>query len=196
MVKTPLHVPVEILIRDYKPVIKSLAMELDSRVIGVQGSLVNVAAKIQRLAKANAAKRHDLGRLEENIEWWQSFESPTYIRYSVGIKPGKFVPEGATFEKGWFSKQGKQPPTAPIAEWALRRGLTSKVSSANAIGFIIAKRQGERPGYTFGQFHWLKDAFDAEAPNALATAVYYGLKSHSSYAQGRNASGQFTSFMH
>ncbi len=52
---------------------------------------------------------------------------------------------------------------------------------------MIAKKIGERPGYTFGEFHWLKMAFDAEAPTAVATAMFYGMK----VGQPRGAGGRF-----
>jgi hypothetical protein len=162
-------------------------MELDGRASGVLTGLANVAAKIQRRAKANASFHHYHGRLEDNIEWWQSFRSPTYVRYSVGIRGGKFVPEGKTFEVGWRSKKNLQPPTAPLAEWALAKGLADTPAKARSIGFLIAKRIGEKPGYSFGEFHWLKDAFDAETPNALATAMYYGMR----VGPARDARGRF-----
>lgn len=187
--------PVQILVHDYKPVIRSVAMELDSRVTGALTGLANVAAKIQRRAKANAAQHHYRGRLEDNIEWWESFRSKTYVRYSVGIKGKKFVPEGKTFEVGWRSKKGLQPPTAPFAEWAIAKGLADTPAKARSVGYILATRFAERArregsGYSFGEFHWLRDAFDAESPSAMQTAIYYGMR----VGQPRDAKGRFVSW--
>lgn len=182
--------PVQVRLLDFKPVIRSVAMELDERVSGVHASLLKTAVQIQRRAIANAATKHYDGRLEKNVEWWDSFHTSTYYRISVGIKPGKFVPEGATFEKGWRSEKGLQPPTAPFAEWALRRGIAKTKRDARSIGFILAQKQGQRPGYKFDQFHWLKDAFDAERDTALATAISFGLKVNGG-GPARGAGGRF-----
>jgi len=184
--------PVKVLVHDYKPVIRSVALELDARMTGALTGMANVAAKISRRAKANAAFHHYSGRLEKNIEWWESFRSPTYVRYSVGIRGRKFVPEGKTFEVGWRSKKGLQPPTAPLAEWALAKGFASTPAEARSIGYMIAKKIGERPGYEFGEFHWLRDAFAAESPGALATAMLYGMK----IGQPRGPGGRFISMVH
>ena len=184
--------PVKVLVHDYKPVIRSVALELDARMTGALTGMANVAAKISRRAKANAAFHHYSGRLEKNIEWWESFRSPTYVRYSVGIRGRKFVPEGKTFEVGWRSKKGLRPPTAPLAEWALAKGFASTPNEARRVGYMIAKKIGERPGYEFGEFHWLKDAFDAEMPSAMATAMAYGMRS----SVPRDARGRFVAYLH
>ncbi len=105
--------PVKIEVKDYRPVIRSVAMELDARITGALTGIANVAVKIQRRAISNAAQKHYSGRLEENIDWWESFRSPTYVRYSVGIRGNKFVPEGKTFEVGWRSKKNLQRRPLP-----------------------------------------------------------------------------------
>lgn len=87
---------------------------------------------------------------------------PKLVTITVGIDHNNVPPffVGSTFEHGWHSDAGLQPPTQPLAEWALKRGLASTAREAAHIGFIIARNIGQR-GYEFGEHHWLSDAWEA-----------------------------------
>ncbi len=93
---------------------------------------------------------------------------PKIITITVGIdqadKPAFFV--GSTFEHGWQSDAGKQPPVKPLAEWAMRRGIADS-KSARSVGFMIAKTIGQK-GYSFGEHHWLSDAWELHKTSAQA----------------------------
>lgn len=97
---------------------------------------------------------------------------PALITVTVGIHPPAFAPEGATFEKGWRSKKGKQPPTEPIALWVLSRGITGDAKEAKHIAFVVARNMKNK-GYSFGEYHWLRDAWASEAPMVQATVARF-----------------------
>jgi hypothetical protein len=95
---------------------------------------------------------------------------PKFVTFTVGIDHSDVPPffVGSTFEHGWVSSSGKQPPTEPLAEWALSRGIASSAKDAEHIGFAIARKIG-RDGYKFGTFPWLSEAFNMNK-DALAAS--------------------------
>lgn len=113
-----------------------------------------------------------------------------WISFTVGI-PHEQWPAfavGATFEHGWHSKRGKQPPTAPLAKWAVSRGLVRPGQSAKQVGFIIARTIKKR-GYSFGEHHWLRDAWIAQSAAVAATVEHFlGMPQAD---QPRSRGGQF-----
>lgn len=172
---------------DVRPTIYSLeATLLRGNLAAVQG-LLKVARDIQARARSNMGTHHYDGRAEKATTVWTSVKSPNYVQVKVGIRGNTFAPEGRTFEVGWHSRKGLQPPTAPLAEWALRRGLASDARQAHRIGFAIARRM-KAVGYSFDEFHWLSDAAAAEAPNVQATVERYMVGSWAS--QPRVPAGQ------
>lgn len=116
-------------------------------------------------ARANMSSHHYMGRAERETKVSAPVFEPTRIMVSTGIHTGDFAPEGKTFEFNWKSKRGLQPPTDPIAEWAIRRGIANP-KNAKQIGFAIARAQAKR-GYSFGEIHWLDDAARASAPEIV-----------------------------
>lgn len=185
--------PIQIRITEARDTIKSLAIELSERARSAQAGLMTVAYKVEADARKNMAKHHYHGRAEGAIKTWVSFESPTYLRISVGIPGNTFAPEGATFERGWRSKAGKTPPSAPFAEWALERGIAKTIPRARQIGFIIAFRQGQKPGYTFGQDKWLTRAWEnADGADAVSTVSAFVMAGHE---RAHSARGTFAKFI-
>lgn len=156
----------------------------------LKGAL-RVAHDIQSRARSNMATHHYTGRAEEAVTVWTGINPIGGVRVHVGIRGNTFAPEGKTFEVGWRSKRGLQPPTAPLAEWVMRRGIASTPAKAKSVGFAIA-RSMKRKGYSFGEFHWLSDA----GGDALLTAptIIERYMQASWASQPRSALGRFMSF--
>ena len=135
---------------------------------------------VEGLAKANLAGHKDTGRAVAAIQTFgPSVKGPTVGGGSVSVVPHVWVgvgiphtsaayPGAYTFEFGWHSGKGKQPPIAPIMAWAMRRGISSDEEGARQAAFAIARSIGKE-GYTFGESHWLDDAAIAGAPAVVAT---------------------------
>jgi hypothetical protein len=126
---------------------------------------------VQTAARANVSGRLYKGRLRNAI----TVSAPDLsvvgtVSVAVGVQPGVWAPEGFTFEFGWKSKTGKRPPVAPLAAWALAKGIVSTEAEAKAFGFVVARNMGDKPGYSFGQTHWLANAARDTVP-AVAVLV-------------------------
>lgn len=187
---------VSVEVGDVRPTIRSIeATLLGGQVAALQG-LLKVARDIQSRARSNMATRHYDGRAEKAVTVWTSVKSSDYVQVKVGIRGNTFAPEGKTFEVGWRSAKGLQPPTQPLADWALRRGLASDERSAKRIGFAIARKM-KTEGYSFGEFHWLTDAAEAERPTVEATVQRYMLGAWSAQPRvpaGSPGGGRFMAF--
>lgn len=163
---------VSVEVQDVRPTIFALeAQVVGAQMAGLQG-LLHVARQVQAKARSNMATHHYSGRAEKAVTVWTSVKSLDYVQAKVGIRGNTFAPEGKTFEVGWRSQRGLQPPTQPLADWALRRGLAKTAAQAHRIGFAIARNMGQR-GYSFGEFHWLSDAMDSERGAVLLTVERY-----------------------
>lgn len=147
-------------------------------VAGLQAAVVRVGARasggllvgaelVRERAKANIRRRHYMSRAERETTVGVPKVAPVYVDVLVGIQPGEFVPEGRTFEFGWHSRSGKQPPIDALAAWAIRRGLAHDADAARGVGFKIARNM-KAHGYAFGEMHWLRDALRDEAPAVMA----------------------------
>lgn len=136
--------------------------------------LIGGAAFVAELAATNLAEHNYTGRaasavradfIERKAAPGFSLPHPLLFSVQVGI-PHNRVPEffvGATFERGWKSKNGKQPPVEPLAMWAIARGLADTPSQAKRVGFIIAQNIAKR-GYSFGTDKWLTNAWEMAEP--------------------------------
>jgi Bacteriophage HK97-gp10, putative tail-component len=129
------------------------------------------ARLVQAAARANVEGRKYTGRLSDSI----TVAAPDLsvaesVTVAVGVQPGVWAPEGFTFEFGWRSKTGKRPPVAPLAAWALAKGIVGTEAEAKSFGFLVSRAMGARPGYSFGQTHWLANASRDTVP-AVAVLV-------------------------
>ena len=125
---------------------------------------------IQVKARANMATHHYTGRAESATQVSVPVvDAAQTVHVKVGILPGTWAPEGNTFEFGWHSKKGKQPPNAPIAEWLMRRGIVSNDSEAKRVAFVVGRKMKE-DGYSFGTYRWLDQAAQESMP-AVVSAV-------------------------
>lgn len=181
---------VSVTVGDVRPTIQFVEAEIASGAARATQGLLRVAREIQARARANMATHHYDGRAERATTVWTAVRSPMYVSVKVGIRGNTFAPEGKTFEVGWHSSRGLQPPTAPLAEWAIRRGIAHSPSQARSIGYAIARAQGRR-GYSFGEFHWLTDAAASVAPSAESVVARYMAAGWAS--QPRDAGGRFMS---
>jgi hypothetical protein len=125
------------------------------------------ARVIQAKARQNMSSHHYRGRAEAATTVSPPVITPGWVDVKVGIQKGTWAPEGRTFEFGWHSKKGKQPPVKPLAEWALSRGIVGTEREAKSFGFVVARSMKKR-GYSFGEFHWLEDAGRDSIPAVVA----------------------------
>lgn len=143
--------------------------------MAAEAALLASAKRVQARAKQNVRKHRYDGRLENAITVRVSSKSnKNFVRVTVGIHGRTFAPEGATLERGWKSEKNLQPPSEPLAEWAKRRGLATEANMA-AVGFLIARAMGRRPGYSFGARPWLAPAFESERLSVEPTVARYML---------------------
>lgn len=161
-----------ITISGVRPTIVALEAEIFGMKARAFAGLMAVAKQVQATARGNMAQRHYEGRAEKATTIEVKEFSPVFSRITVGIHGSTFAPEGKTFEVGWRSERNLQPPVAPLAEWAIRRGLASNERDANRLAFVIARAQGKH-GYSFGEFHWLSDAWRGHQAEAEATIASF-----------------------
>lgn len=172
-----------------RPVLASLTAEIVGSAQAAQFALVASAKKIQAQARQNVRPYRYTGRLHGAIQVRASPKNDLskgfgLIRVTVGIHSRTFAPEGATFERGWFSQGGKTPPSEPFAMWAQKRRIAKNPKDAAKIGFLIARKMGERPGYTFGTRPWLGRAYDSEKAMVEPTVARYMMSTWGSAPRG------------
>lgn len=156
--------------------------------------LLESGRRVRDQAKANVQPYNYNRRLHDNIRVWTSIVSPTFISVNVGLRGNTFAPEGKTFEIGWHSKKGLQPPVEPFTEWVIRRGIEKDPKKAKHVAYVMARAQGgngdREEGYSFGERHWLSDAWALEQLQAAVTVERYALSNVGWMAQARVPEGQ------
>lgn len=176
------------MVEDVRPTIVGIrAMVVAKEERALQGALA-VAREIRTKARANMATHRYDKRAENAVTIWTGVSPFGGVRVHVGIRGNTFAPEGKTFEVGWHSQRGLQPPTAPLAEWAMRRGIAGSPAKAKSLGFVIA-RSMKHHGYSFGEFHWLSDA--ANDVMMTAPAVIERYMQSETASRPRDAGGRF-----
>lgn len=163
-----------------RPTIVALTAEVQSRSARATAALVAGGNLIKGKAQANIAPYRYAGRLSAATTVQVHVKSQTFVSVTVGVHGRTFAPEGRTFEVGWRSSWGYQPPTDALTPWVMARGLASGEKEAKRVAFVVARAMGARGrrrpkagGYSFGQRHWLTDAWRDMQPVVEALVVRY-----------------------
>lgn len=164
---------IDVIMTGLRETITALTVEVAAVTTRATAGLEAGARIIQAKARENISGHRYEGRVEAKTTVGRPIVyPPALVDVTVGVHGRDFAPEGKTFEFGWRSKKGLQPPVAPLAEWVMRRGITTNEQAARGIAFAIARKMG-RSGYSFGEDHWLDDAAIVEGPLIAATVERY-----------------------
>lgn len=184
----------------------------------VQGAIIAGTAGINRVAEDVAAQaRRNLGKkthgsnqhphtrdqvVVEKVSQGgsvvlQAAEITPFVTASVGIdsKAWPMLAVGSTLERGWYPKSGMMPNVDNLAVWVKQRHLVQNPTEKKIrrMAFAIAKNMKARPGYTFGTYPWLSNAWHMYQSTAAETVSHYiGLRSS---LQARDAGGRYGSFL-